>query len=62
VHVYNDKQGFDLFEVQKYYGGAELVPTEIKRIYVENVLCYDIRTTVRAIQSEFRQLQLQQKV
>jgi hypothetical protein len=62
IHVYNEVQGFNLFEVQNYYGGAELVPETVKRIYVENVLCYDIRTTVRAIQSEFRQLQLQGKV
>jgi hypothetical protein len=27
-------------------------------MYVENVLCYDIRTVVRAIQEEFRQQQL----
>lgn len=62
VHTYNGNQGFDLTEVQDYYGGAELVPAEIKRIYVENVLCYDIRTTVRAIQTEYRQLQLTGKV
>lgn len=61
IHVYNGNRGFDLFEVQNYFGGAELVPAEIKRIYVENVLCYDIRTTVRAIQTEFRALQLQGK-
>lgn len=62
IHTYGGREGFDLFEVQDYYGGAELVPAEIKRIYVENVLCYDIRTVVRAIQTEFRQLQLQGKV
>lgn len=62
IHVYNGNRGFDLFEVQSYYGGSELVPQEIKRIYVENVLCYDIRTTVRAIQTEYRQLQLAGKV
>lgn len=62
IHTYNGRQGFDLFEVQNYYGGSELVPAEIKRVYVENVLCYDIRTTVRAIQTEYRQLQLQGKV
>ena len=58
VHTYNGQEGFDLFDVQNYYGGSELVPQEIKRIYVSNVLCYDIRTTVRAIQTEYRQLQL----
>lgn len=62
IYVYNETRGFDLFEVQNYYGGSELVPDEIKRIYVENVLCYDIRTTVRAIQTEYRQLQLAGKV
>ena len=62
VHTYNGQQGFDLFQVEEYYHGAELVPAEIKRIYVSNVLCYDIRTTVRAIETEFRQLQLMGKV
>jgi hypothetical protein len=62
IHTYNGNQGFDLFEVQTYYGGSELVPETVKRVYVENVLCYDIRTVVRAIQTEFRQLQLQGKV
>jgi len=62
VHVYNEVQGFDLFDVQDYYGGPELVPAEVKRFYVANDLCYDIRTTVRAIESEYRQLQLQNRV
>lgn len=55
IHVYNEKRGFDLFEVQKFYGGADLVPTDIKRVYVENSLCYDIRTTIRAIEAEYRE-------
>lgn len=58
INVYNGQQGFDLLEVQKYYGGSEMVPAEIKRIYVSNVLCYDIRTTIRAIETEARRLQL----
>lgn len=62
IHTYNGLQGFNLFEVQDYYGGAELVPEDVKRMYVENVLCYDIRTTVRAIETEFRQLRLAGKV
>lgn len=62
IHIYNENQGFNLFEIQDYWGGAELVPETVKRVYVENVLCYDIRTTVRAIQTEFRQLQLQGRV
>lgn len=62
IHTYNGNQGFDFFEVAKYYGGIDLVPAEIKRVYVENVLCYDIRTTIRTIQLEYRQLQLAGKV
>jgi hypothetical protein len=58
VVTYNGNEGFDLDEVQEFYGGAELVPPAVKRKYVENVLCYDIRSTVRAIQEEFRQQQL----
>jgi hypothetical protein len=58
IHVYNENRGFDLFDVINFYGGADLVPTEIKRVYVENDLCYDIRTTIRAIETEARQLRL----
>ena len=58
IHVYNDVRGFDFFEVNDFYGGSDLVPETIKRSYVDNVLCYDIRTVVRAIEEEHRQLQL----
>jgi hypothetical protein len=58
IHTYNGRDGFDLFEVQKYYGGAEMVPEECKRVYIENDLCYDVRTVIRAIQAEHRQMQL----
>ena len=58
IHVYNEVRGFDLFEVQQFYGGADLVPSEIKRMYVANDLCYDIRTTIRAIEAEYRRNQL----
>lgn len=59
VHCYNDREGFDLFEVQDYYGGAELVPSSIKRVYIENELCYDMRSVIQTIQAEYRQLVLQ---
>jgi hypothetical protein len=62
IHVYNNNRGFDLHEVETYYGGAELVPKEVKRMYVENVLCYDMRTVVREIQSEFNRMQLAGKL
>lgn len=58
IHIYNEIRGFDFFEVNEFYRGADLVPDECKRMYVENVLCYDIRTVVRAIETEARQLEL----
>lgn len=58
VICYNGNEGFDLDDVQDFYGGAELVPADVKRKYVENTLCYDIRLAVRAINEEFRQQQL----
>ena len=62
IHCYNDREGFDFFQVNAFYGGAELVPQTVKRLYVENDLCYDIRSVVQAIQNEHRQLQLMGKV
>ncbi|MGV0949423.1 MAG: hypothetical protein ACOYB3_02035 [Azonexus sp.] len=62
IHCYNGREGFNLFEVAEYFGGSELVPEEVKRVYIENDLCYDIRTVVRAIQTEYRQLQLTGRV
>lgn len=58
VITYNGREGFDYQEVEEYYGGAELVPPICKRVYVENTLCYDMRSVIRAINEEFRQLQL----
>lgn len=62
VHCYNSREGFDFFEVNEYYGGAEMVPPIVKRVYIENSLCYDIRSVIRAINEEFRALQLQGKI
>jgi hypothetical protein len=62
IHCYNQREGFDLFEVQDFYGGAELVPETCKRVYIENDLCYDVRSVVRTIANEHRQLQLQGKI
>lgn len=55
VHIYNGERGFDLFDVQEFYGGADLVPDTIKRKYVANDLCYDMQSTIRAINEEYRQ-------
>lgn len=62
IYTYGGVNGFDLFEVQEFYGGPELVPASIKRMYVSNVLCYDVRTTVQAIEAEARQLALQGRI
>ena len=62
IHCYNGREGFDLFEVATYFGGSELVPEGCKRVYIENDLCYDIRSVIRAIQNEYRQLQLTGRV
>lgn len=58
VVTYNGRSGFDRQDVEAYYGGAELVPPIAKRTYVENVLCYDMRSVIRAINEEFRALRL----
>lgn len=58
IHTYDGRSGFDLFEVQRYWGGSELIPAGVKRVYIENDLCYEIRSVVLAIQTEHRQLQL----
>lgn len=62
VVCYNGREGFDRLEVEEYYGGAELVPPVAKRMYVENVLCYDMRSVIRAINEEFRALRLSGQV
>lgn len=58
IITYNGAEGFDRDDVNSYYGGAELVPPEVNRKYVQNVLCYDIMSVVGAINAEARRLQL----
>jgi hypothetical protein len=55
---YNENEGFALMDVQDYYGGTELVPIDVKRKYVENVLCYDIMSVIASITKEARELSL----
>lgn len=62
IHCYNGREGFDLREVEEFYGGVEMVPEKVKRVYIENDLCYDIRSVVRAISDEHRHLQLTGKI
>lgn len=62
VICYGGAEGFDRGDVENFYGGAQLVPTDVKRIYVSNVLCYDVRSVVAAIQTEYRQQQLSGRI
>lgn len=55
IHTYNGARGFDWDDVNRFYGGADLVPDTIKRTYVSSDLCYDITTVVRAINDEYRE-------
>ena len=62
IHCYDGREGFDLHDVQKYFGGSPLVPDTCKRVYIENDLCYEIRSVIRTIQAEHRHLQLTGKI
>jgi hypothetical protein len=62
IHVYQDNRGFDLFEVRDFYGGHDLIPEDIKTVYVGQSLCYDIRTTRRAIEAEYREKLLKKEI
>jgi hypothetical protein len=62
VHCYDGREGFDLKDVQEYFGGGPLVPDTCKRVYIENDLCYEIRSVIRTIQAEHRHLQLTGKI
>lgn len=55
IHTYQGVRGFDFDDVNKFYGGVDLVPSTIKRCYVSSDLCYDITTVIRAIQDEYRE-------
>lgn len=55
IHVYNGVRGYSLDDVNQYYGGADLVPSQIKKRYVSNDLCYDITSVHRAIETEYRE-------
>ena len=62
IHCYDGREGFDMFDVEAFYGGPELIPASVKRVYIENVLCYDIRSVVRTITAEHRQLMLSGRI
>lgn len=55
IHTYNGNRGFNMEDVDRYYGGRDLVPDTIKRTYVSNDMCYDIQSTIRTIENEYRE-------
>ena len=55
IHIYQGNRGFDWDDVNRYYGGPDLVPDTIKRVYVSSDLCYDMQSTIRAINDEYRE-------
>jgi len=55
IHVYNNKEVFDLFDVQAYFGGPRAVPASVKRDYADTVLGYDIQSVIQAIDDIYRQ-------
>lgn len=58
VHTYGGVAGFDYREIVAHYGGSELVPSTIKKLYVYNDLCFDIRSTRETMEKELRDMQL----
>lgn len=62
IHTYQGVRGFDWDDVNRYYGAADLVPSTIKHCYVSNDLCYDVITTVRAIEDEYRERVLKREL
>ena len=55
IHTYNGARGFDYDDVNAFFSHPDLVPSDIKRVYVSSDLCYDISTTIRAIENEYRE-------
>lgn len=55
IHTYQGVRGFDWDDIIRYYGAEDLVPSTIKRCYVSSDLCWDIATTIRAIEDEYRE-------
>lgn len=54
---YRSARGFYRQDVEEYFGGADVLPENVKTAYVGNLLCYPIREVVVAINREFNNLQ-----
>lgn len=62
VHTYGERKGYDRLDVVAFYGGLDNVPTTITTLYVNDALCYNIRTTNDTMERELRDLQLGKRV
>lgn len=57
VVEYRSARGFYRSDVEEFFGGADVLPENVKTSYVGNLMCYPIREVVVAINREFNQLQ-----
>jgi hypothetical protein len=55
IHVYNEQRVFDIFDVERYFGGRHMIPATCKRAYADTALGYDIDSVIQAIQDEYRE-------
>lgn len=55
VHTYQGARGFNMSDVERFFGGADLVPETVKRCYVNTDLCYDMQSVIRTIDREYRE-------
>ena len=53
-----DARGFLREDVDNFFGGQDVLPENIKRTTVGNIICYEINTVVAAIQREYNARQL----
>lgn len=56
IVTYRDARGYDRIEVERYFGGADVLPENVESIYVGNLICYDIHSVNTAIRREYNQL------
>lgn len=54
IHVYNEARVFDIFDVERYFGGKHMIPRTCKRAYADTMLGYEIDSVLQAIEDEYR--------
>lgn len=57
VVEYRSSRGFLRDDVERFFGGPDVLPEGVETMYVGNLLAYPIREVIVAIQREFNQLQ-----